>query len=79
MADLAWELADGDLASVPVCVLGTAFKPGSNDMWRLATVVAQRNIIDGRGVLASAPWCGPDGNIGLLVWDSHRHDRHRLL
>lgn len=29
---LAWELAGGDLASVPVCVLGAAFKPGSNDV-----------------------------------------------
>jgi nucleotide sugar dehydrogenase len=31
-ADLACELADGDLAGVPVCVLGAAFKPGSDDV-----------------------------------------------
>jgi UDPglucose 6-dehydrogenase len=31
-ADLALELADGDLAGVPVCVLGAAFKPGSDDV-----------------------------------------------
>jgi UDPglucose 6-dehydrogenase len=31
-ADLACELAGGDLAGVPVCVLGAAFKPGSDDV-----------------------------------------------
>ena len=31
-ADLALELAGGDLAGVPVCVLGAAFKPGSDDV-----------------------------------------------
>jgi UDPglucose 6-dehydrogenase len=31
-ADLALELAGGDLTGVPVCVLGAAFKPGSDDV-----------------------------------------------
>ena len=31
-ADLACELVGGNLASVPVCVLGAAFKPGSDDV-----------------------------------------------
>jgi UDPglucose 6-dehydrogenase len=31
-ADLACKLAGGDLAGVPVCVLGAAFKPGSDDV-----------------------------------------------
>jgi UDPglucose 6-dehydrogenase len=31
-ADLALELAGGDLAGVSVCVLGAAFKPGSDDV-----------------------------------------------
>jgi UDPglucose 6-dehydrogenase len=31
-ADLALELAGGDLLGVPVCVLGAAFKPGSDDV-----------------------------------------------
>src|SRR5215469_1724111 len=30
--DLTLELAGGDLAGIPVCVLGTAFKPGSDDV-----------------------------------------------
>jgi UDPglucose 6-dehydrogenase len=32
VADLASEMAGGDLADVPVCVLGAAFKPGSDDV-----------------------------------------------
>ena len=31
-ADLAQELAGGNLAGIPVCVLGAAFKPGSDDV-----------------------------------------------
>lgn len=31
-ADIALELAGGNLAGVPVCVLGAAFKPGSDDV-----------------------------------------------
>jgi UDPglucose 6-dehydrogenase len=133
MADLACELAGGDLAGVPVCVLGAAFKPGSDDVrdspaldvaqilhamgaqvtvydpaalanarraypelgyaatlaeaardahvvlllteWAefaelrpddLETLVAQRNIIDGRGVLDPAPWRAAGWNYRAL-------------
>ena len=31
-ADLACDMAGGDLTDVPVCVLGAAFKPGSDDV-----------------------------------------------
>jgi UDPglucose 6-dehydrogenase len=132
-ADLAYELAGGDLADVPVCVLGAAFKPGSDDVrdspaldvaqilhgmgaqvtvydpaalanarracpelgyaatlaeaardahlvlllteWAefaqlrpddLDTLVAQRNIIDGRGVLDPAPWRAAGWNYRAL-------------
>ena len=132
-ADLACELAGGDLAGVPVCVLGAAFKPGSDDVrdspaldvaqilhgmgaqvtvydpaalanarracpelgyaatlaeavrdahvvlllteWAefaelrpddLGTLVAQRNIIDGRGVLDPAPWRAAGWNYRAL-------------
>ena len=132
-ADLACELAGGDLADVPVCVLGAAFKPGSDDVrdspaldvaqilhgmgaqvtvydpaalasarracpelgyaatlaeaardahlvlllteWAefaqlrpddLDTLVAQRNIIDGRGVLDPAPWRAAGWNYRAL-------------
>jgi len=133
IADLACELADGNLADVPVCVLGAAFKPGSDDVrdspaldvaqilhgmgarvtvydpaalanarracpelgyaatlaeaarhaylvlllteWAefaqlrpddLDTLVAQRNIIDGRGVLDPAPWRAAGWNYRAL-------------
>ena len=132
-ADLACEVAGGDLADVPVCVLGAAFKPGSDDVrdspaldvaqilhgmgaqvtvydpaalanarracpelgyaatlaeaardahlvlllteWAefaqlrpddLDTLVAQRNIIDGRGVLDPAPWRAAGWNYRAL-------------
>ena len=31
-ADLTLELAGGNLTGVPVCILGAAFKPGSDDV-----------------------------------------------
>jgi UDPglucose 6-dehydrogenase len=132
-ADLAHELAGGDLAGVPVCVLGAAFKPGSDDVrdspaldvaqilhgmgarvtvydpaaltnarracpelryaatlaeaardahivlllteWAefaelrpddLGTLVARRNIIDGRNALDPAPWCAAGWNYRAL-------------
>jgi UDPglucose 6-dehydrogenase len=54
-ADLALELAGGNLAGVPVCALGAAFKPGSDDVRDspaldvaqiLATMGAQVTIYD---------------------------------
>jgi nucleotide sugar dehydrogenase len=131
--DLAGDLAGGDLADVPVCVLGAAFKPGSDDVrdspaldvaqilhgmgaqvtvydpaalanarriypelsyattlaeaaqdahvvlvlteWAefaelrpgdLATLVARRNIVDGRGVLDSELWHAAGWNYRAL-------------
>ena len=132
-ADLACEMAGGDLTDVPVCVLGAAFKPGSDDVrdspaldvaqilhsmgaqvtvydpaaldnarracpelgyadtlaeaaqdahivlllteWAefaglkpadLETVVAQRNIVDGRSVLDPAVWRAAEWNYRAL-------------
>jgi nucleotide sugar dehydrogenase len=132
-ADLACEMAGGDLTDVPVCVLGAAFKPGSDDVrdspaldvaqilhsmgaqvtvydpaalgnahracpelgyadtlaeaaqdahivlllteWAefaglkpadLETVVARRNIVDGRGVLDPAAWRAAEWNFRAL-------------
>jgi UDPglucose 6-dehydrogenase len=132
-ADLACELVGGDPAGVPLCVLGAAFKPGSDDVrdspaldvaqilhgmgaqvtvydpaalanarrmcpelgyaatlaeaargahavlllteWDefahlgpddLNTVVAQRNIVDGRGVLDSTQWRSAGWNYRAL-------------
>jgi nucleotide sugar dehydrogenase len=47
-ADLACELADGDLAGVPVCVLGAAFKPGSDDV-RDSPALDVAQILKGMG------------------------------
>jgi UDPglucose 6-dehydrogenase len=46
--DLASELAHGDLAGVPVCVLGAAFKPGSDDV-RDSPALDVANILHGMG------------------------------
>ena len=47
-ADLALELAGGDLAGVPVCVLGAAFKPGSDDV-RDSPALDVAQILHGMG------------------------------
>jgi UDPglucose 6-dehydrogenase len=47
-ADLACELAGGDLADVPVCVLGAAFKPGSDDV-RDSPALDVAQILQGMG------------------------------
>ena len=47
-ADLAGELAGGDLAGVPVCVLGAAFKPGSDDV-RDSPALDVAQILHGMG------------------------------
>jgi UDPglucose 6-dehydrogenase len=47
-ADLACELAGGDLAGVPVCVLGAAFKPGSDDV-RDSPALDVAQILHGMG------------------------------
>jgi len=47
-ADLACELAGGDLANAPVCVLGAAFKPGSDDV-RDSPALDVAQILHGMG------------------------------
>jgi UDPglucose 6-dehydrogenase len=47
-ADLACELADGDLTGVPVAVLGAAFKPGSDDV-RDSPALDVAQILHGMG------------------------------
>lgn len=47
-ADLACELANGDLTNVPVCVLGAAFKPGSDDV-RDSPALDVAQILHGMG------------------------------
>jgi UDPglucose 6-dehydrogenase len=47
-ADLALQLAGGDLTSVPVCVLGAAFKPGSDDV-RDSPALDVAQILHGMG------------------------------
>ena len=47
-ADLACELVNGDLANVPVCVLGAAFKPGSDDV-RDSPALDVAQILHGMG------------------------------
>ena len=47
-ADLTLELAGGNLAEVPVCVLGAAFKPGSDDV-RDSPALDVAQILSGMG------------------------------
>ena len=47
-ADLACELAGGDLTGIPVCVLGAAFKPGSDDV-RDSPALDVAQILHGMG------------------------------
>jgi UDPglucose 6-dehydrogenase len=47
-ADLALEMAGGDLAGIPVCVLGAAFKPGSDDV-RDSPALDVAQILTGMG------------------------------
>lgn len=51
-ADLALALAGGDLAGVPVCVLGAAFKPGSDDV-RDSPALDVAQILHGMGALVT--------------------------
>jgi UDPglucose 6-dehydrogenase len=47
-ADLALELAGGNLTGVPVCILGAAFKPGSDDV-RDSPALDVAQILSGMG------------------------------
>jgi UDPglucose 6-dehydrogenase len=49
-ADLACELAGPDVAGVPICVLGAAFKPGSDDI-RDSPALDVARILHGMGAL----------------------------
>src|SRR5262249_58785402 len=51
-AALALELAGGDLTGVPVCVLGAAFKPGSDDV-RDSPALDVAQILTGMGALVT--------------------------
>jgi UDPglucose 6-dehydrogenase len=51
-ADLACELVDGDLTDVPVCVLGAAFKPSSDDV-RDSPALDVAQILHGMGALVT--------------------------
>ena len=48
VVDLTVEMAGGDLNAVPVCVLGAAFKPGSDDV-RDSPALDVARILDGMG------------------------------
>jgi UDPglucose 6-dehydrogenase len=47
-ADLALKMAGGDLTGIPVCVLGAAFKPGSDDV-RDSPALEVAQILTGMG------------------------------
>ena len=51
-ADLALEMAGGDLRNAPVCVLGAAFKPGSDDV-RDSPALDVAQIMHGMGAQVS--------------------------
>jgi len=51
-ADLALELTGGDLTGVPVCALGAAFKPGSDDV-RDSPALDVAQILTGMGALVT--------------------------
>ena len=79
-ADLASELAHGDLAGVPVCVLGAAFKPGSDDV-RDSPALDVAQILHGMGAritvydpaaLASARRACPEFDYAATVKEAAR-------
>jgi UDPglucose 6-dehydrogenase len=56
VVDLALEMAGGDLIGVPVCVLGAAFKPGSDDV-RDSPALDVAQILEGMGARVTV--CDP--------------------
>ena len=85
-ADLACELVGGDLASVPVCVLGAAFKPGSDDV-RDSPALDVAHILHGLGAqvtvydpaaLASARRAHPELRYAARLADAAQ-DAHIVL
>jgi UDPglucose 6-dehydrogenase len=85
-ADLALELADGNLAGVPVCVLGAAFKPGSDDV-RDSPALDVAQILSGMGArvtvydpaaLDSARRAHPELGYAVTITDAAQ-DAHVVL
>jgi UDPglucose 6-dehydrogenase len=85
-ADLAGELVGGDVTGVPVCVLGAAFKPGSDDV-RDSPALDVARILHGLGAqvtvydpaaLASARRASPELRYAGTVADAAR-DAHVVL
>lgn|GEM_PF-6572308 len=78
--DLAADLVGGDLADVPVCVLGAAFKPGSDDV-RDSPALDVAQILHGMGAqvivydpaaLANARRIYPELSYATTLAELHR-------
>jgi nucleotide sugar dehydrogenase len=85
-ADLACKLVGGDLAGVPVCVLGAAFKPGSDDV-RDSPALDVSQILHGMGAqvtvydpaaLANARQACPDLGYAATLTEAAQ-DAHVVL
>ena len=85
-ADLACELAGGDLTDIPVCVLGAAFKPGSDDV-RDSPALDVAQILQGMGAqvtvydpaaLANARRARPELGYAATLTEAAR-DAHVVL
>jgi UDPglucose 6-dehydrogenase len=86
VADLASEMVNGNLADVPVCVLGAAFKPGSDDV-RDSPALDVAQILHGLGArvtiydpaaLANARRAWPELGYADTLADAAR-DAHVVL
>jgi len=80
VVDLTLEMAGGDLGDVPVCVLGAAFKPGSDDV-RDSPALDVAQILQGMGArvtiydpqaLANARRVCPDFRYATTAFDAAR-------
>ena len=85
-ADLACELAGGDLTDIPICVLGAAFKPGSDDV-RDSPALDVAQILHGMGAqvtvydpaaLANARRARPELGYAATLTEAAR-DAHVVL
>jgi UDPglucose 6-dehydrogenase len=87
VVDLTLEMAGGELADVPVCVLGAAFKPGSDDV-RDSPALDVAQILQGMGgrvtiydpaALGNARRVCPDLRYAPTVFDAARDARVVLM